>query len=67
MKKYLILAVLVIKVWSVYQLIRLHILPNVWYKCELDLAEIKAKRMAQWFKDNNNYNLKLNNQLPTSE
>lgn len=40
------------KVWCIYWLIKLRIRPNVWHKCEIELAETKAARLAQWLKDN---------------
>ena len=42
-----------IKCFLIYWLIRLKIRPNVWHKCEIDLGEIKAVRLAQFFRDHN--------------
>lgn len=33
----------------VHTLIRIKILPNVWHQCELDLADIRAKRLLHIF------------------
>jgi hypothetical protein len=38
-----------VKVWFVQLLQRCRILPKIWYACEIELAEIKAKRMAEFF------------------
>jgi len=45
-KKYLQVKVLVVHI-----LIRLHIIPNVWYQCEIDLAEIVGKEWGDFFKN----------------
>ena len=41
---------LIIKVFFLDLLRWLHILPDVWYKSELDLAKIRGKEWAEFFK-----------------
>lgn len=41
---------LIIQVFFLDWLRFFHILPNVWYKAELDLAKIQGKELANFFK-----------------
>jgi len=41
--------ILQLQVWLVTRLIRLHIRPNIYYKCEIELAELKAKEFMDLF------------------
>ena len=41
---------LIVKVFVLHIFQYFKILPNVWYRCELDLAKINGKRMADFFK-----------------
>jgi len=40
---------LIFKVYLVHWLIYFHLRPNIWHKCELDLAKMKAERMVKLF------------------
>jgi len=39
------------QVWCIHCLQRLRILPNIWYKCEIDLGKIKGKELSKFFKE----------------
>jgi hypothetical protein len=43
---------LIIKVWCIHWLQYFKILPNVWYRCEIVLAEIRAKELMEFFRKN---------------
>jgi len=40
---------LVLKVWIIHWLQYFKILPNVWYACEIELAKIRGKKLADFF------------------
>ena len=40
---------LIIKCWIVHVLCFFDLIPCIWYQCELDLAEIRAKEMFDFF------------------
>ena len=43
--------ILQLQVWLVTWLIRLHTRPNIWHKCEIELAELKAKEFMDLLPD----------------
>ena len=55
-----------IKTWIVIKLIQYGLIRNIWYPCETELAKIRGKELAKFFKSQPTTKQKYNIKQPTA-